>query len=338
MRVTRSFLYITLALICLRCSSNEQKNESSNDVIIGSLTETGELRAVNSKVVTVPFYDWSYGDVKLLWLAEEGEPVSKGDKVAVLDTSSVKRAYLQKESDLSIAISEFRKLQVENESELKKLEADFESVKARLKQAQIDTQRVIYESKTEKESSRLRLKIAEIDLQKIQRRIEHTKIIQEQSLMIQREKIKQIQNAIGNARRTIKKFSIEAPSDGIVEYRRRRRNRGPKVQVGDEFWPGRQLVGLPDLSKMKAVTSISETDITKIKLGQKAIIRLDAYPKETFKGEIDYISITCHEKDEDSKQKVFDVEILINGTANILKPGMTVSCEILIEKTEKQSS
>ena len=49
----------------------------------------------------------------------------------------------------------------------------------------------------------------------------------------------------------------------IVEHYRNRRSRN-KIAVGEEFWPGDRLIGLPDLSKMKVQTSVVETDIAKV--------------------------------------------------------------------------
>ena len=80
---------------------------------------------------------------------------------------------------------------------------------------------------------------------------------------------------------------------------------------------------------MKVNTCISENDFLKIKLGQKVIVRLDALPKVTFEGKINYIGKLCHLKDEKSHQKIFDVEVKLLKPDERLKPGMTVSCEYI---------
>jgi len=191
---------------------------------------------------------------------------------------------------------------------------------------------VRYESEATREINNLNLEIAQIELRKVQNKIKHIRVIQTEELLIQQDKIKQIVSAIDNASLTIKKFTLRAPSDGMVEYRKPRRRR-PKVRVGDEIRQGRPIIGLPDLSEMKVKTTVNETDIGKIYLGQKVIVRLDAYPKVAFDAQIHSIGITSHEKEEKSKIKVFDVELFLDKAAPILKPGMTVSCEILLNIT-----
>ena len=266
-------------------------------------------------------------------MEKEGLRVRRGDIIAKLDTSGIERVKSQKVADLDMAKADLEKLRVDHLSKTKELEADFQSSEAAFKLAQIDTQRVRYESKAKKEISNLNLKIAQIESKKVQNKIKHAQVIQAEELLIQREKIKQILSAIDNASQTIKKFTLRAPADGMVEYRKTRWGRGPKVRVGDEIRQGRPIIGLPDLSEMKVKTTVNETDIGKIHLGQKVIVRLDAYPKAAFDAQINSIGITSHEKEEKSKIKVFDVELLLEKADPILKPGMTVSCEIILDIT-----
>ncbi|MFQ5640950.1 MAG: HlyD family secretion protein [bacterium] len=332
-RILAATLFLCLCGACGKSDSTSVEPRGQNIEI--ALVETGELHAVNSKVVTVPRFKWQFssnGRAKLIWLEEEGKLIKKGDIVARLDTSGVKRVKGQKESDLAIARADLEKMKVEHTSKMRELEADLQSAKAAFQSAEIGLKRVEYESEAAQEINRLRLEVAEIEIHKIQNKIKHKTNIQKEELLIQQEKIKQILSAIENADRTIERFALRAPADGMVEYRRDRRSRS-KVRVGQEFWQGRPLVGLPDLSQMKVQTTVNETDVGKIFLGQPVQVRLDAYPKVAFEGKINSISITCHEKEEKSKIKVFDVEVLLKGADPLLKPGMTVSCEILAGNT-----
>ncbi|MFQ5605340.1 MAG: HlyD family secretion protein [bacterium] len=332
----RNFLLSVLVALLVLTSCQKSENQTAQveqGTLHATITETGELQAVNSKIITVPFFNWEYGKAKIVWLEKEGIQVKKGHLVAQLDTSNVKRVKDQKQADLDMAVADLEKLKVEHADQIHKLEGELESAEAALKQAQIDTQRVKFESPAKQEISRLRLKIAELMYEQNLNKLKHTRLIQKEELLIQHERIKQIQSAIKNAEHTINRFALRAPADGIVEYRRFRRRQG-KIKVGDEFWPGRPLIGLPDLRKMKVLTSVNETDRSKIQTGQKVLVRMDAYPRIAFEGKITTISYTCHEKEEKSKIKVFDVEVLLKETDPILKPGMTVSCEIVVADLE----
>jgi RND family efflux transporter MFP subunit len=86
------------------------------------------------------------------------------------------------------------------------------------------------------------------------------------------------------------------------------------------------------LSLIQASVQINEVDIAKIDSGQKAIIRLDAFPETNLQGKVTEVAKLARNKERDSKVKVFDVTILLNETDKKLMPGMTVSCEIIINE------
>ena len=105
-----------------------------------------------------------------------------------------------------------------------------------------------------------------------------------------------------------------------------------KWQVGDQPWSGTPIIHLPDLSEYKVEADINEVDIAKIKVGQKAEIRLDAFSDKIFYGEVTSVATLAKFKDEEkSKIKIFPVNIILDETSDDLMPGMTVSSRIIID-------
>jgi multidrug resistance efflux pump len=217
---------------------------------------------------------------------------------------------------------------------MRQLESDLRSAKAALSLAIVDTQSVLFEPKSKRERSRLEYQKFAIDVRKLESKLKYARQIRREDKTILETKIKNNIREIENARSTIDRFTITAPADGMIEYRRRGRSRR-KISIGEEFWPGEAIIGLPDLSRMKAAVMINETDVEKIKMGQPVSVRLDAFPQQAFPGKIVTISRMCRYKDRDIKDvKVFDVEVMLDETSIILRPGMTVSCEITIAELE----
>jgi hypothetical protein len=175
--------------------------------------------------------------------------------------------------------------------------------------------------------------MCKLEINKLEAKIFYRKQIQKEEKFILAKKIENHKRAIQKAQDTIDRFTLRAPADGMIEYRRTGRPRR-KISIGDEFYRGYPIIGLPDLSKMRASTMINERDIKKLKLGQSAHVRLDAFPQRTFHGVVTSISKMCHPEEDDSQIKVFDVEILLDETDIILKPGMTISCEIFVAELE----
>ena len=322
---------ICLLLIIYSCSGKFRDTiPLQHGYFKATLTESGELQAVNSRMINMPDYNPRYGEAKILAMQDEGTQVKKGEYVAQIDTSNVVRILKETISNLAIAEADYKKLLIEQESEMRQLESELRSAKAALALAIVDTQSVLFEPKSKRERSRLEYLRSAIDVSKLEAKLNYTQQIQREDKTILEAKIKNNVREIRNAQQTIDRFTITAPADGMIEYRRRGRSRR-KISIGEEFWPGEPIIGLPDLSRMKAAIMVNETDIEKIEIGQSVSIRLDAFPQEAFPGKIVTISRMCRYKDRDNPDvKVFDVEILLEGTSIILRPGMTVSCEITI--------
>ncbi|NLE32937.1 MAG: HlyD family efflux transporter periplasmic adaptor subunit, partial [Bacteroidales bacterium] len=149
-------------------------------------------------------------------------------------------------------------------------------------------------------------------------------------LKIQQIRVRQIKDDINDAIAVIPQLTIRTPIPGIFQIAWNRRNR-TLIKVGDEVYRGNNVGNVPDLTWIKVETYVDETDIFKIKEGQRVNVRLDAIPNLVFPAEISQIGRLCHPKDNNNKQKVFDVELRVLVSDARLKPGMTVSNEFLCE-------
>ena len=294
-----------------------------------TLTETGELMAVNSRVLVMPWLGWQYGRLKVARIIEEGTPVKPGDFVLQIDTTSIVKVFREKENDFQIAQADLRNLLVNHENELRKLQGQLASAEASYNLAQIQLEKIRFESPKRQKISELQFEKEKIALEKVQKNLEALQSKQQNELLIQQLKLFKLKNEIDGAQRALNKTVLEAPIKGFVEYKYNRRTR-QKIRAGDELWPGSSMVGIPDLSQMKVKAQVNETDISKISLGQKVIVRLDAFPNIPFDAQIIEVAKLCHTKDEASRRKQFDITVLLEKSDPILKPGMTVSCEIWV--------
>jgi hypothetical protein len=132
--------------------------------------------------------------------------------------------------------------------------------------------------------------------------------------------------------------AISAPRDGLVVYAHvgdLGSNR--KVQVGMTPFEGMDLMYLPDLSSMIVETEVSEVDLSRVQVGSKAEVRLDAYPDDSFRGEVTLVSGLARRKvsrvtGKPTGLKVFDVTIKVGQADDRLKPGLTASTDILVSE------
>jgi len=81
---------------------------------------------------------------------------------------------------------------------------------------------------------------------------------------------------------------------------------------------------------MKVESDVDETDVTSVRLGQTATVKIDAYPDTTFTGAV--VEIANSPKIEDQgtqeQQTNFEVDVRIDVPPATLRPGMTADVEI----------
>lgn len=87
--------------------------------------------------------------------------------------------------------------------------------------------------------------------------------------------------------------------------------------LGETKGPGDALFVVADQSKLWVIGRVYERDVSKVQLGMKAQVRLDAYPDRTWKGAVDWMAGTV-----DEKTRALPVRVVLDNEKGLLKPGL----------------
>jgi len=138
------------------------------------------------------------------------------------------------------------------------------------------------------------------------------------------------------AREDLSRTVVRAPGGGFVVLREVfQDNQKRKPRAGDTVFQGQPLLYLPDLSSMLVKSQLREEDMHKIKMGQSASVRVDAYPDASFQGEVDNIGVLAIEATgSNSVGKHFQYTVKLKGTDERLRPGMTARVSIIADKVK----
>lgn len=295
-----------------------------------SITETGELRATNSVAISAPRVRTN---LQIVYLAPKGQEVDEGDTLVVFDGTELQQAIDEKLADLEIARSNLEKSQASMASAMAGLDAQLQTAQASYRQAELRLQQMQFEAEVAREEQQLALLQAEINLERARANIEQQQIIDEAELVTLELRVRQAEADLAKARRDLDQMTMLAPQPGLVVYKEIWKGGDfGEVRIGDTPWRGQALIELPDLSQMEVITSVNEVDVSRVAVGQRADIVLDAFPERKFSGVVNEVSTLARVEDEDvGDVKVFDVVIRVEETDPVLKPGMTVSATIIIE-------
>jgi len=137
--------------------------------------------------------------------------------------------------------------------------------------------------------------------------------------------------------RLVDSATVTAPTDGTVIYR----VRWERPEEGLQVWGGDGLIELTDMTRMVATTRTHEVDLRRVRIGQKALIRLEAMPDRTFHGRVVSIAGLATDKSEGSggileRQStgvmVFNVTVEIEEKDPNLRPGFTASIDLITDE------
>ncbi|MDR2955988.1 MAG: efflux RND transporter periplasmic adaptor subunit [Prevotella sp.] len=326
------YIIISILTILLSFSACGSKDESGGDAENQSrgntIIETGELAAVTSKSFVLTRYGRQFYEMKIVGLLDHGTLVNEGDSIIQLDATDVKKFIIDRETALETQLATLEKMQVNQDNKNSEYDSKIKNELAAFELKKISLEASRFESDRTKKIKELEFEQAKITLAKEKRKLELNKIIDDNDFKIQEIRVQQIEKDIENSYDIIPNLTIRTPISGVFQIAWSWRSNG-LMKVGDNVYPGNNMANVPDLSWMKVNTYINEVDFLKIRMGQKVAVRLDAMPKVVFDGEIAYIGKLCHPRENNSRQKVFDVEVKLLKPDDRLKPGMTVSCEFL---------
>lgn len=326
-----------LAIIVFIFSSCSKETSSYPEIRRGdflqTITETGELAAVNAKSFVLPRFGRFWYEMKIIGLLDHGTRVEAGDSIIQLDPTEIKKFIIDRENELETQMANLEKILVQIENRKSDLNSSLRSEQASFDLKKLELEQFRFESDKTKKIKELEFKQATIQLDKVKNSIELYKIISENELQIQKIRVERIKEEIKNAYDVLPQLTMRTPIPGIFQIANKRRSR-ELIKVGDEVFVGNNMGNVPDLTWMKATSMVNEADFLKIHEGQKVNVRLDAMPNVIFDGEINSISKLCRPIDDDSRQKIFDVEVKILVSDQRLKPGMTVSCEYVCSELD----
>ena len=120
--------------------------------------------------------------------------------------------------------------------------------------------------------------------------------------------------------------TITAPMDGTVTARRI--ELGETAVPGIQNQPGTVLLTVSDMSKVEAEMEVDEASIPTVKLGQKAEVRIDAYPNQTFDGEVTEVGGSPILKTGTNEAIKFKVKVWIKNPPLTIKPGLSAQADI----------
>lgn len=308
-------------------------NRGTFEIVV---TVTGELQAERSTMIMAPAElrsrNLRFHQLKIQDLIAEGSLVDSGDYVAQLDKAEADNTLKDAMDALEQRESALLKTKLDTTIQLRNLRDEMINLKYNMEEMEI----TLEQSKFEPPAT---IRQAQINLDKAQRAYDQAvknyqlKVRQAQADMREAEiDLAKRQRTMDEMNNVLDQFTIYAPAPGMVIYHKE--FDGSKRTVGSSISPWDLTVAtLPDLSSMISKTYVNEIDVSKLKVGQKVRVGVDAFPEKEYNGVVTSVA-NIGEQLPNTDAKVFEVIINVNETDPILRPSMTTSNQVITKTFE----
>jgi HlyD family secretion protein len=142
-----------------------------------------------------------------------------------------------------------------------------------------------------------------------------------------RSRLKEAEAALALAEERLGYALLTAPSAGLVIAK--------NIEPGEQVAVGTPVVTIGDITSPWLRAYIPETELGRVKVGQKARITTDTWPGKTYEGLVSFISPEAEftpknvQTEKERVKLVYRIKITIPNPAMELKPGMPADAEIL---------
>lgn len=170
----------------------------------------------------------------------------------------------------------------QSQAQVANSQAAIDALKAQMEQAQrdYDRKKKLYDDKV---ISRSEFEIAESSLKGAQSNYNAAL----QGIRGGQASVRSARENLAKANTDLGRTVIVAPMDGVVSLLSVKK--GEKV-AGNSFNVGTEMMRIADMAKIEVRVDVGENDVPKVKLGDSAIIDVDAYSNRKFKGIVTQIA------------------------------------------------
>lgn len=341
------------------------------DTFIHEILERGSVDSASN--VEIRCQVESAGGLTIISVVPEGAVVKKGDLLVELDSSTLREnvtkqriAVLASQATLAqskanletaqLTLKEY--LEGKYEQEKKQIENEMfeaqESVRTkednlyyykRLLERGYVTDSKVEADLIELEKEKKKYEIAELKLKVLEDYTREKNVVQyeadiatkdakvksdQESLRLDEDRLKHLETQLERCR-------ILATQDGqVIYYMPRWGGEEDLIKEGKKVFERQILLRLPDPSQMQVKGLVNEANIRLVKLGQKATIRLEAFPNQVFNGEVRVVNDYPEPSNwmGGSMSKEYMTTILVLDPPEGIKPGLTAEAKILVNEIQ----
>ena len=311
--------------------------------LLKSLRVGGTIETLNYAAIRVPRMrgprDAGRADLTIMSLAPAGSIVKAGAVVAEFELKW-----------LVDHIEDVESYVIREQSHLKKHIADVQILKETERQARVTAKAEYQKALLDLRTAEVRSQIEAEVLKNVSEEAHATwgqledegrikEAVHDASIRVQELVVREQELHVGRHVRDLARLQVKAPIPGMIVRESMFNKSGQFAQAkeGDQIYPGALFMRIVDVSQMVVGASVNQVDAQSIRIGDEAVVELDAYPGEQFRGRVVTMGAMASSASGGSKYtrgspgafiKHIPMSILIEDRDQRILPDLSASADI----------
>lgn len=277
------------------------------------------------------------GPMVILKLADAGAMVNPGDVVLEFDPQSMKDHLDDTIDGLRDRQNDLAKRKVNNELRMENLRQSLRQAKAAVDKAALDYKTLDVRTDIDRELLRLALEEAEAAYKEMLAEVALTEQSLAADLRNAEISMKMEELHVERHETDLTRLVIRSPIKGMVVLQTMFRPGGDQVTVavGDRMGPGQMVMKIINPAKMMVEGTVNQAEVTRLRIGQEAVIGLDAFPEASYRGKVYSIgAIGVGSRRENYYIRNIPVRVILENADSRVIPDLSAFANVLVEREE----
>lgn len=301
---------------------------------VRSLRLNGVLEAARYAAVVAPRLSGPGGALVITRLTPAGTSVKPGDLLVEFDQQAQIKNYLEREAEYLGLVEQLKQKRAEQASASGQDEADLRKAQNDVDRARLDVSKSEVLARIDADKHAHSLEEAQLRIVQLKKKSDlrgHAARAELRSLEIRAERAKR---AMDHARRNMQRMEMRASIDGVVVLLPvwKMGDLPPSdVQEGDEIRPGNPFMQVVDPQTMQVRLKVNQADLHLLSVGQKAELRLDAYPDARLPARIEQLGAVGSSAFSE-RVRTFAAIASIGGKDARMMPDLSAAVDVELER------
>ena len=290
----------------------------------------GTTEAVQARAILAPLLSGQQvGTLTIVRLAVSGSRVKVGDLLVEFDRQEQMRDFIDKQADYRKLVDQVAQEQAKEVAARAKDETELKQAEDALRKAELEMQKEELVSRIDAEKNRETLDEAKATYDQLRQTFDLKRKAAQAAikiLEIQRDRNEQTMN---HAHANADLMQIRSPIEGVVVLSTIwKQGTMGEVQNGDKIDAGTPCMQVVNPATMQVRVLANQEDFPRLRAGEPAKVRLDAYPELVFPAQVEQLAPIGESGSFSDKVRQFAVIVSIQGSDPKLMPDLSAAVDV----------